>query len=149
MAGRLKISAARIHLTVKGYLPELIYGANDGIVTTVAVIAGVTGAQLPSHVILILGFANLVADGFSMAVAKLAEANVSRFCAAPISDRVWFSRSMAVDTALDAAFARATVVMPMEPPWVVPCTPKVAALAAETVKVSESYDSPPEPILKE
>lgn len=48
------------------YLPDLVYGANDGIITTFAVVAGVEGAQLPTIVILILGVANLLADGFSM-----------------------------------------------------------------------------------
>lgn len=48
------------------YLPDLVYGANDGIITTFAVVAGVEGAQLPSVVVLILGVANLLADGFSM-----------------------------------------------------------------------------------
>lgn len=51
------------------YLKDLIYAASDGIVTTFAVVAGATGANLSSTVIIILGFANLLADGFSMAVA--------------------------------------------------------------------------------
>jgi VIT1/CCC1 family predicted Fe2+/Mn2+ transporter len=53
------------------YLPDLIYGANDGIITTLAVVSGVTGAALSSTVILILGFANLVADGFSMGASNV------------------------------------------------------------------------------
>lgn len=52
------------------FLPEVIYGANDGIVTTFAVIAGVAGAALETHVVLILGTANLLADGFSMATSN-------------------------------------------------------------------------------
>lgn len=48
------------------YLPDLVYGANDGIITTFAVVAGVEGAQLSAAVVLILGVANLLADGFSM-----------------------------------------------------------------------------------
>lgn len=54
------------HDVVRHYLPDLIYGANDGIITTFAVVSGVAGAQLPGHIVVILGFANLVADGFSM-----------------------------------------------------------------------------------
>ena len=46
----------------KSYLGEFVYGAIDGAVTTFAVVAGATGANLPSTVILILGFANLFAD---------------------------------------------------------------------------------------
>jgi vacuolar iron transporter family protein len=43
-----------------------VYGANDGIITTFAVMAGVVGAQLSPNVVIILGFANLFADGLSM-----------------------------------------------------------------------------------
>lgn len=50
------------------YLPEFVYGGIDGLVTTFAVVAGATGANLPLDVVLILGFANLFADGFSMSV---------------------------------------------------------------------------------
>lgn len=53
--------------TEKKYLPEFVYGGIDGIVTTFAVIAGAIGASLSPSIILILGFANLFADGFSMA----------------------------------------------------------------------------------
>ena len=48
------------------YIKDIIYGANDGIVTTFAVVAGSVGAGLSVRVILILGFASLLADGFSM-----------------------------------------------------------------------------------
>jgi vacuolar iron transporter family protein len=57
--------------TVRKYLPDLIYGANDGVVTTLAVVAGVIGAALSTTVILILGFANLLADGFSMGASNV------------------------------------------------------------------------------
>jgi VIT1/CCC1 family predicted Fe2+/Mn2+ transporter len=53
----------------KKYLSEFVYGAIDGSVTTFAIVAGVMGASLSSVVVLILGFANLFADGFSMAVS--------------------------------------------------------------------------------
>jgi vacuolar iron transporter family protein len=46
---------------------EFVYGAIDGSVTTFAVVAGSAGAALSPAVVLILGFANLFADGFSMA----------------------------------------------------------------------------------
>lgn len=52
------------------YLKDLVYGANDGIITTFAVVAGVTGAQLDARIVLILGFANLLADGFSMGASN-------------------------------------------------------------------------------
>lgn len=49
------------------YLGDLVYGGLDGIVTTFAVVSGVAGADLGANVVLILGLANLFADGFSMA----------------------------------------------------------------------------------
>lgn len=52
------------------YLPDFIYGGIDGSVTTFAIVAGVTGASLSPTIVLILGFANLFADGFSMAVGN-------------------------------------------------------------------------------
>lgn len=48
-------------------LRDLVYSANDGVVTTFAIVAGSQGASLSNAVILVLGFANLFADGFSMA----------------------------------------------------------------------------------
>jgi VIT1/CCC1 family predicted Fe2+/Mn2+ transporter len=54
----------------KKYLPEFVYGGTDGAITTFAVVSGVIGASLSSSIILILGFANLFADGFSMAVSN-------------------------------------------------------------------------------
>lgn len=52
------------------YLPDFVYGGIDGSVTTFAIVAGVTGASLSPSIVLILGFANLFADGFSMAVSN-------------------------------------------------------------------------------
>lgn len=51
-------------------LPDIIYGANDGIITTFAVVSGVVGGNLSSQVVLILGFANLLADGVSMGASN-------------------------------------------------------------------------------
>ncbi len=49
------------------FLKDAVYAANDGIITTFAVVAGVVGASLDPFIILVLGFANLFADGISMA----------------------------------------------------------------------------------
>jgi len=49
---------------------DFVYGATDGAVTTFAVVAGVFGASLAPSIILILGFANLLADGFSMSIGN-------------------------------------------------------------------------------
>jgi VIT1/CCC1 family predicted Fe2+/Mn2+ transporter len=52
------------------YLRDMIFGALDGVITTMAVVAGATGAQLGARVALILGVANLVGDGISMGASN-------------------------------------------------------------------------------
>jgi len=52
------------------YLRDFIYGAIDGTVTTFAVVSAVAGAGLDSVVVIILGIANLLGDGFSMAASN-------------------------------------------------------------------------------
>ena len=52
------------------YLRDFVYGAVDGTVTTFAVVSGVAGAKLAAGIIIILGIANLIGDGFSMAVSN-------------------------------------------------------------------------------
>ena len=52
------------------FLGEVVYGGIDGSVTTFAVVAGSAGAGLDSAVVIILGFANLIADGFAMSVGS-------------------------------------------------------------------------------
>ncbi|MBK6265579.1 VIT1/CCC1 transporter family protein [Marivirga sp. S37H4] len=54
-------------ILLKRYIKDLVYGANDGIVTTFAIVASIEGAELGTAAILIVGFASLFADGFSMA----------------------------------------------------------------------------------
>jgi len=51
----------------QGFLKDSIFGAIDGAVTTFAVVSSVAGAGLPAGLVIILGAANLFADGFSMA----------------------------------------------------------------------------------
>ncbi len=56
--------------TLGPYIHDIVYGANDGIVTTFAVVSGVTGAELSSSLIVILGFANVLADAVSMGLGN-------------------------------------------------------------------------------
>jgi vacuolar iron transporter family protein len=56
------------HIEGGQYIKSLIYGGLDGIITTFAVVAGVAGASLSGAIVLIMGFANLIADGLSMAI---------------------------------------------------------------------------------
>jgi VIT1/CCC1 family predicted Fe2+/Mn2+ transporter len=52
------------------YIRDLVYGANDGVITTFAVVAAVTGGTLSPVTVLVLGVANLLADGLSMGVGN-------------------------------------------------------------------------------
>ncbi|MGH7572285.1 MAG: VIT1/CCC1 transporter family protein [Gemmatimonadota bacterium] len=63
---RSRLERGRQH----SYLGDAVLGAIDGTVTTFAVVAGAIGAGFSSVVVIVLGFANLLADGFSMAVSN-------------------------------------------------------------------------------
>ena len=60
------------------YLAEFVYGGIDGSITTFAVVAGAVGAGLDSSVIIILGFANLFADGFAMSIGAYLSSKTER-----------------------------------------------------------------------
>ena len=81
MARRVKpLDACRAHHFIanlpvsvqiaRHYIRDMVYGANDGIITTFAVVAGVTGGALSPRAVLIVGAANLFADGLSMGVGN-------------------------------------------------------------------------------
>ncbi|MEK6876723.1 MAG: VIT1/CCC1 transporter family protein [Nanoarchaeota archaeon] len=63
-------SAAEHHELTGSYIGDFVYGAIDGSVTTFAVVSGVAGAALSANIVIILGLANLFADGFSMAIGN-------------------------------------------------------------------------------
>lgn len=69
-----RIAAASEH----SYLGDFILGAVDGAVTTFAIVAGVAGAGLSGGVAIVLGLANVVADGFSMAVSNYLKSRADR-----------------------------------------------------------------------
>lgn len=63
--------AARVHgATQHSYLRDFVYGAIDGTVTTFAVVTSIAGAGLNPEIVIVLGLANLVGDGFSMAASN-------------------------------------------------------------------------------
>lgn len=71
--------ADRLGRTVRlSYIRDWVYGGIDGAVTTFAIVAGVAGAGLSSGIILVLGLANLLADGFSMAASNYAGTTAER-----------------------------------------------------------------------
>jgi VIT1/CCC1 family predicted Fe2+/Mn2+ transporter len=69
-AERVAPVGRRVPAAARRYLPDLVYGSNDGIITTFAVVCGVVGASLSTRVIIVLGVANLIADGFSMGASN-------------------------------------------------------------------------------
>lgn len=83
--------AARLNAGPKAhYLKEWVYGGIDGVVTTFAIVAAVIGANLSPFIVVILGLANLVGDGFSMAAGaysgcKAEEDNYKRLRAMELS----------------------------------------------------------------
>lgn len=52
------------------FLPEFVYGATDGTVTTFAIVAGAIGANLSRTAVLVIGIASVLADGYSMGVSN-------------------------------------------------------------------------------
>ena len=87
---------------LRHYLRDLVYGANDGIITTFAVVAGVAGAALSVRTVLILGMANLLADGFSM--------GASSFLSIQSEEAVRHSRGEPVDEPFPLRHGAATMV---------------------------------------
>lgn len=69
-----RLQAATRH----SYLGDFILGAVDGAVTTFAIVAGAAGAGLANNVVLILGLANVLADGLSMAAGNFLRAKADR-----------------------------------------------------------------------
>ena len=62
----------------QSYLRDTVYGGLDGAVTTFAIVAGVVGADLSTRVIIALGIANVLADGFSMAAGNYSGTKAER-----------------------------------------------------------------------
>jgi VIT1/CCC1 family predicted Fe2+/Mn2+ transporter len=72
------IQARLMAATTHSYLGDFVLGAVDGTVTTFAVVSGVAGAGLDRNIAIILGLANLLADGFSMAVGNFLSTKAER-----------------------------------------------------------------------
>ncbi|MEY5041888.1 MAG: hypothetical protein RLZZ414_1441, partial [Bacteroidota bacterium] len=59
-----------VNIQINTFLTEFVYGGIDGCVTTFEVVSGASRAGLPSTIVIILGVANLIADGFAMSVGS-------------------------------------------------------------------------------
>src|SRR5690349_9789492 len=64
--GSIPATPVGLSAPARHYIRDLVYGANDGIITTFAVVAGVAGGALSARAVLVVGAANLAADGLSM-----------------------------------------------------------------------------------
>lgn len=84
-------SANEQHTTGRGkYIKSVIYGGLDGTITTFAAVAGVAGAALSPGIVLIMGLANLVADGLSMSIGDyLSSKSESEYEAAEREREAW------------------------------------------------------------
>jgi VIT1/CCC1 family predicted Fe2+/Mn2+ transporter len=67
----LHIEPRGLSAFARHYIRDLVYGANDGVITTFAVVGGVAGGALPHTAVLVIGAANLAADGISMGAGNL------------------------------------------------------------------------------
>ena len=117
--------------TAQHYLKDMVYGANDGLITTFAVVAGVEGGALTERAVLVVGFANLVADGLSMGVGNYlsirSQEHVRRTLALPEEEASPARHGVATFL----AFAAAGVVPLVA--YVLPAVPPPARVATATV----------------
>jgi VIT1/CCC1 family predicted Fe2+/Mn2+ transporter len=125
------------------YLRDVVYGALDGVITTLAVIAGAAGANLQPRVGIILGLANLVADGLSMGASnylgmksELEQANHSVAAEAPWRHGLATSAAFALVGAVPlAGYTLAPLVD-------LPVLPVAATLAAATLAAAGAVRAP-------
>ncbi|WMJ72980.1 VIT1/CCC1 transporter family protein [Cytophagaceae bacterium ABcell3] len=79
MSSRLNVdNKSAPFLLKKDYIAEFVYGGIDGAITTFAVVAGATGAEMELGIVIVLGVANLLADGFSMSVGNFFSTRAAR-----------------------------------------------------------------------
>jgi VIT1/CCC1 family predicted Fe2+/Mn2+ transporter len=105
--GSTHVEPSGVRETARHYIRELIYGANDGVITTFAVVAGVAGGGLPLSAVLVVGAANLFADGLSMGVGNYlairAHESVLDAQALPVEEAFPFRHGVATFAAFVAA----------------------------------------------
>ena len=103
------------------YIRDIVYGANDGIITTFAVVSGVAGGSLSHLAVLVIGVANLTADGMSMGVGNLlairADERAREADGLPELERYPWKHGLATLAAFVVAGAMPLVpfVLPIEP----------------------------------
>ncbi|ETO31266.1 hypothetical protein RFI_05854 [Reticulomyxa filosa] len=63
-----KTTSEENHKNLGEIVKSVVYGGLDGIITTFAIVSSVHGANLPQAVVLVVGFANVIANAFSMGI---------------------------------------------------------------------------------
>jgi VIT1/CCC1 family predicted Fe2+/Mn2+ transporter len=122
------------------YLPDLVYGANDGIITTFAVVSGVVGASLSEKVIVILGLANLVADGFSMGASNyLARRSQVEEELADRRDALRHSFATIVGFVIAGVLPLVAYLLPLEPEVQFPVSIALAGAALFSVGAARTF----------
>ena len=122
------------------YLPDLVYGANDGIITTFAVVSGVVGASLSERVIVILGLANLVADGFSMGASNyLARRSHVEEDLADRRDALRHAFATIVGFVIAGVLPLIAYLLPLEPEVQFPASIALAASALFAVGAARTF----------
>ena len=122
--------------TARHYVRDLVYGANDGIITTFAVVSGVSGGALSHTAVLVIGAANIAADGVSMGVGNLVaiRAHERALEAAGMPEEETYPWKHGIATLV--AFGLAGLVpllpfvMPLDPAWQ-PAASAVLTFAAQ------------------
>lgn len=114
------------HTWAAQYLRDMIYGAMDGAVTTFAVVSGVTGAGLEPKIVIVLGVAGVVGDGFSMAAGNYMGTKADR-------QRVVESIDAVRDSGSNPFTAAATTFVAFLVAGVIPLLPYFASFAGSDV----------------
>jgi vacuolar iron transporter family protein len=127
----IHIEPRGLRATAQHYLKDVVYGANDGLITTFAVVAGVEGGALTRHAVLVVGLANLLADGLSMGVGNYlsirSQESVRRTLALPEEEARPERHGIATFLAFVAAGALPLI------PYVLRAWPASSRLASATV----------------
>ena len=105
-----RIDRPTLKAIIQHYIRDLVYGATDGVITAFAVVAGVTGGTLTARTVLILGVANLLADGLSMGASNYLAIRSEERVREAMDDLVPDSRPARHGVATFGAFVVAGVV---------------------------------------
>jgi VIT1/CCC1 family predicted Fe2+/Mn2+ transporter len=123
--------------TARHYVRDLVYGANDGIITTFAVVSGVAGGDLSQTAILVIGVANIAADGVSMGVGNLVaiRAHERTREAQGLPEKETYPWKHGLATLLAFVFAGAIPLLP----FLLPLTPGERTVSAATVTFAAQF----------